>query len=386
LTPLRVGLNLLHLVPGETGGSEIYARRLLPALLDARPSLELIAFVGREAAPALRAEAWATNVEIVPLPVNARSRTRRVLAEQTLLPAAARKAHINLLHNLFTTAPALPAVPQVTTILDLIYKRFPTTHAGAMRLGMTVLVPLAARRSRRIIAISEAAKGDVVRFLGVPADHVDVTYLGPSMPEDIKPMPERELRARLALTDAPIVLTVSAKRPHKNLERLFEAFARVEATQQPVLVVPGYETPFEKELRRHAGSLTDQIRFTGWLDDTTLAGLYAAALVFVFPSLAEGFGLPVLEAMRRGVPVACSNATSLPEVAGDAALYFEPTDTASITAAIEKLLVDGRLRERLRAAGLDQARGFSWQTTAEGTLTSYARALGPAASSIASSS
>jgi glycosyltransferase involved in cell wall biosynthesis len=376
--PLRVGLNLLHLVPGETGGSEIYARRLIPALLEACAGLELVVFSGREAEPVLRTEAWGDEVEIVPLPVEARSRTRRVLAEQTLLPAAARRARVRLLHNLFTTAPLLPGVPQVTTILDVIYKRFPATHAGAMRHGMAVLVPLAARQSRRVITISEAAKQDIVRFLGAPADRVDVTYLGPGMGDDIQPLPEAEVRAQLALTDAPIVLTVSAKRPHKNLERLFEAFTRVETAQPPLLVVPGYETPFEDELRRYAGCLnTDRIRFTGWLDDAMLAGLYAASLVFVFPSLAEGFGLPVLEAMRRGVPVACSDATSLPEVAGDAALYFDPSDVASITEAMEKLLLDSRLRERLRTAGKEQARRFSWKATAEATLMSYARALEP---------
>src|SRR5919201_1230862 len=120
---MRVGLNALHLVPGETGGSE----------------------------------------------VNARSRWGRVLAEQTLLPAAVVRAPPDLLHNLFTTAPALPTVPQVTTIHDLIYKRFPQTHVGLLTYGMRVLVPLAARRSRRVIAVSEATKADVVSFLGVPA-------------------------------------------------------------------------------------------------------------------------------------------------------------------------------------------------------------------------
>jgi len=373
---LRVGFNALHLVPGETGGSEIYARRLLPTLLEANPELEPVLFVGREGASAFREEAWTGQVEIVHLPVDSRSRIRRVAAEQTLLPVAVRRARVELLHNLFTTAPALPGVAQVTTIYDVIYKRFPDTHAGLLVRGMEVLVPLAAKRSRRLLTLSEAAKGDIVRFLGVPADRVDVTYLGPGLREDIPPLPERELRERLGLGNSPIVLTVSAKRPHKNLERLFEAFARLEATEPPVLVVPGYETPFTAELRRYAASLDpDRIRFTGWVDDATLEGLYRVAVCLVFPSLAEGFGLPVLEAMRRGVPVTCSNTTSLPEVAGDAALYFEPSNIASIAAAIAKLLEDGQLRERLSAAGVQQARKFSWESTAEATRQTYARAL-----------
>src|SRR6266498_3001108 len=118
---MRVGLNLLHLVPGETGGSEVYARRLVPALLEACPELELTLFVASEAA----GERWPNGVWVVDLPVQARSRVPRILAEQTLLPRAIRKTRINLLHNVFTTAPAVPGVPQVTTILDVIYKRFP---------------------------------------------------------------------------------------------------------------------------------------------------------------------------------------------------------------------------------------------------------------------
>ncbi|TMK77769.1 MAG: glycosyltransferase family 4 protein [Actinobacteria bacterium] len=364
---------MLHLVPGETGGSELYARRLVPALLDARQDLRLIVLAGEAALPSLTVEEWAGEVELVGLPFDPRHRARRVLAEQTLLPRAARKRGVDLLHNLFTTAPGAPLVPQVTTILDVIYKRFPETHAGLLGRGLAALTWTAARRSRRILTISEAAKADIVRFLGVPADNVDVTYPGPALPQTAP----ADARAELGLGPVPIVLTVSAKRPHKNLERLFEAFAQVRAEPAPILVVPGYETFHEDELRKRADEIgvADRIRFAGWVADDVLEGLYREAACLVFPSLAEGFGLPVLDALVRGTPVACSNASSLPEVAGDAALYFEPTDTDAIAAAIERLLADEALRERLRAAGLSQAAKFSWARTAEGTIESYDRAL-----------
>jgi glycosyltransferase involved in cell wall biosynthesis len=373
---LRVGMNFLHLVPGETGGSELYARRLVPALLTERPDLELTLFASREGAPSLRSEPWAGGVRIVPVPVAGRSRMRRVLAEQTLLPGAARRARVELLHNLFTTAPARPGVPQVTTILDVIYRRYPDTHAGILKYGMALLVPLAARRSRRIVTISESAKADIVRFLGVPPEQVDVTYPGPAL-EASSPKPEAALREELGLGTAPIVLTVSAKRPHKNLERLFDAFLRARSEPPPVLVVPGYETFYEDTLRRRADDLggSERIRFAGWVDDDVLDGLYRAATCLVFPSLAEGFGLPVLDALVRGTPVACSNASSLPEVAGDAALYFDPTDTDAIAEALDRLLGDEKLRERLRAAGPAQAAKFSWARAAQGTLRAYERAL-----------
>jgi glycosyltransferase involved in cell wall biosynthesis len=362
---MRVGLNMLHLVPAETGGSELYARRLAAALVEA--GVEPVVFASERTAAALRAEPWAE--EVAGLPFDARSRPRRVLAEQTLLPRELRRRRVDLVHNLFTTAPAVPGVPQVTTILDVIYKRFPETHRGVLARGLAALAWVAARRSRRVIAISEAAKGDVVRFLGVPQDRVDVTHLGPAL-DGTGAISEADVRRELGLGELPMVLSVSAKRPHKNLARLFEAFERVD--RDALLVVPGYATAFEDDLRRAAGT---RVRLTGWLPDEQLDALYRAAACFVFPSLAEGFGLPVLDALVRGTPVATSNATSLPEVGGDAVIYFDPEDTDAIADAIRRLLSDGALRERLRAAGPAQAAKFSWERTAAGTIESYRRAL-----------
>ena len=371
-----VGLNALHLVPGETGGSELYARRLVGALAAADDAPRLVVFAPREAVDSLAAEPWAEQVEIVQVPVWARNRARRVLAEQTILCRAVARARVRLLHNLFTTAPALPGVPQVTTILDVIYKRFPDAHARLLTYGMRLLVPLAARRSRRVLTLSRAAKDDIVRFLHIPAERLDVTYLGPALPTT-EQITEEELRRRLGLGNEPIVLTVSAKRPHKNLERLLEAFVGVATEVQPTLVVPGYPTFYEPALRARAQALGagGRIRFTGWLEDDVIDSLYRAATCFVFPSLAEGFGLPVLDALVRGTPTACSNASSLPEVAGNAVLYFDPMDVGDMTRAIERLLTDAAMRERLHRAGPERARMFTWERTAQATLASYDRAL-----------
>ena len=369
---MRVGLNVLHLVPRETGGGELYVRRLVPALLEAGRDLELVVFAGDEGALSLAKEPWAPDVELIHVPVRSRSRARRVLVEQAVLPRKAQKAQIDLLHNVQNTAPAMPRVPQVTTILDVIYKRHPETQTRILAAGVALLVPLAARRSRRILTLSEAAKDDIAHYLNVEPALIDVTPLGPGLADDLTPVAEAELRKRHELGDAPIVLTVSAKKPHKNLERLLDAIALVEADPHPLLVAPGFETVFEPELRRRAG---DRVRLLGWVDDDELEGLYRAATCFVFPSLAEGFGLPVLEAMIRGVPVACSRIDPLEEVAGDAALYFEPTDVEDMARAIESLLADGDMRKRLADAGRKRAKEFSWTRTAEATVASYERAL-----------
>jgi glycosyltransferase involved in cell wall biosynthesis len=367
---VHVAYNLLHLVPGETGGAEVYARRLLPALRAAEPELELTLFLGGPAAT----EDWGEGIRVEPLRFDPRSRVRRVLAEQTLLPRAVRRAQPDLLHNLFNTAPALLSVPQVTTIHDLVFKRYPETH-GLLAKGVEVLVPLAARRSKRVLTDSEASKTDIVRFLDLPGESVDVAPLGPGLPEHVRGAPPEEIRGRFELGDSPLVLSVLAKRPHKNAARLLEAFARVPSG---TLVMPGYSTGYERELEEQieALGLHDRVRLLGWVDDATLDGLYRAADCFVFPSLAEGFGLPVLEAMLRRAPVACSNATALPEVVGDAALLFDPLDVDAIAISVRRILEDDVLAERLRAAALERAQRFSWEETARQTLASYRRALG----------
>ena len=343
----------------------------MPALLETEKRVDLTLFVGVEAYEVLGREAWTREVELVRVPVPARSRPLRVLAEQALLPAAARRARIELLHNTLNTAAALPLLPQVTTIHDVIYKRFPET-AGRLNAGVALLVPLAARRSRLILTDSEASKRDLVELLGVEATRVAVVPLGPGLPNPATPLPEAAVRDALALGDAPIVLTVAAKRPHKNLGRLLDAFAELETNA--VLVVPGFETSYERELMSRA---SDRVRFTGWVSDELLDGLYRAATCFVLPSLAEGFGLPVLEAMARGTPVACSNASALPEVAGDAAAYFDPLDLDAIAETLRALIADGALRESLAAAGLARARMFTWDAAARLTVASYEAALDP---------
>ena len=365
----RIGLNLVFLVSGETGGSEIYVRNLIPKLAEVRPDLELVAFLNREGAGA---DMGAT--EVVEVDVSGRGRARRVIAEQRRLPKLARRHGIDLLHSPGTSAPRRPGVVSVVTILDVIYARHPEAHTLPMRLGMRMIAPLAARGADRVITISHAAASEIAEELGVPPERIDVTHLGgrPIGPAT----PERELRARLGLREGPLILSVSARRPHKNLTRLIEAFASVAVDPAPLLVLPGYETPFEDDLRRRAEELgvAERVRLLGWVSDEDLEGLYAGAACFAFPSLAEGFGLPVLEAMQRGLPVACSTAGPLREVAGDAALYFDPLDVGAITAALSDLLGNARLREELTSAGPRRAESFTWERTARETVESYERA------------
>jgi glycosyltransferase involved in cell wall biosynthesis len=377
---MRIGLNLVYLVPGETGGTEIVARELVPALAVARRDIELTIFLNQEAAEA-REPFWSGLGEVVTVPVRARSRVQWVRGEQQLLPRIAARTGVEVVHSLGNTGPAWGRFRRVVTVHDLIHRIHPEAHFGVRSLGMRILVSLAAHRSHRVIVDSESTRRDLTRLLRIPPERVDVAHLGLGSTAPVEPVSEPELRERHALGQRKLLLSVSAKRPHKNLPRLLDALALVPADRRPVLVLPGYPTPHEDELRQKASELdvSDFVRLLGWVAPAELEGLYRAADAFVFPSLYEGFGMPVLEAMSRGVPVACSNRSSLPELTGDAALLFNPERPSEIAGAIERLLGDEAEARRLRAAALGRSAQFTWRRTAEATITSYERVLRDAA-------
>jgi len=356
---------------------EVYARELIPQLVAQAPAgMRFTAFVSRALA-AERDGPWGELLPAVTVPVDARSRPQWVLGEQLPLPPMAMRRRVALVHSLASTAPLWGRFVRVTTVHDLIYERFPEAHQGIRDKGMRVLVPLAVRRSQRVIAISQCTREDLVRLLGADPTRIDVVPNGFGATRHAQPLAESETRRRLRLGDRQVLLSVSAKRPHKNLLALIGALALIAPEHRPLLVLPGYPTWHEAQLRERAAAVgvTGDVRFLGWISGEELEGLWAIARAFVFPSLHEGFGLPVLEAMARGVPVACSNASSLPEVAGDAALLFDPEDERAIAAAIERLLGDRAHAERLVAMGRERARLFTWERSARLTLASYERAL-----------
>ena len=370
---IRVGLNLTFLTPGEMGGLEIYARELTAALAT-RDDVRLVLLLNRRAA----GEAvWRDIGEQRVLDLDPTRRIEWVRADQLLVPRAAAEAEVDVLHSLASTGPVRGRMARVVTVHDLNYLAYPEADVGVRALGMRILVPLAVRRSARVIVPSEATRTDLIERLRAEPGQIDVVPEGVGQARTARgalPAPvERALDAR----SRPLVLTVSAKRPHKNLLRLIGAVARLPAEGRPLLVLPGYPTPHEAELRQaaHDAGIAQDVAFVGFVTAEELEALYDVATAVVLPSLYEGFGLPVLEAMSRSVPVATSGRTSLREVAGDAALTFDPEDEYSIAAAIQSLLRDEELRERLRAAGLERAGRFTWERAAELTAATYRRAL-----------
>jgi glycosyltransferase involved in cell wall biosynthesis len=300
----------------------------------------------------------------------------KAIGELSLLGVIAGR-QVELLHSVALTAPLWTRAVNVVTLADVTWIVAPDPgEAATTRLWRTVVPPVA-RRADRVIVLARAGAQDVVEHLGVSESEIDIVPLaarGDALPA---PTPAAELRARLGLGDGPLILTVSAKKVHKNLERLVRAMALVaERWPTAVLVMPGNPTAHEQELRELASVLgiAENVSFPAYVDAADLEGLYELADCFVFASINEGFGIPVLEAMRRGVPVACSNASALPEVAGEAALYFDPYSVRAIADALDQLIGDPAVAQQFAARGLERERTFTWEATARGTLASYARA------------
>jgi glycosyltransferase involved in cell wall biosynthesis len=376
--PLRVGLNMLFL--GESaGGAGRYAIELPGALLAAEPETEVHVFVSRAAPAELRREPWAEQVRWVTLPVGHSGPPLHVLAQFAGLPPLGLARRLDVLHSPANTGPVItPGLASVVSLLDLIWLHRAAEWEPSTRVHrrMRMLVRHCVRHADRLFAISQAAAQDFVHTLGVADGRIEVTPLGVRPPNAVPSEGElRRLRDQLELGAARVVLCVAQKRPYKNLHRLVRALPELD--DDVILVLPGSSTPHQSELQALARELGvgDRVRYPDWLSDDELDGVYALASAFVLPSLIEGFGLPVLEAMARGVPVACSNVSALPEVAGDAALLFDPESQSQATAAVRRLLDDQRLREDLTARGHERAKAFTWKRTGAASLAGYRRAI-----------
>lgn len=357
------------------GGLETYVRALVPELVRLAPEVRFSVFCSPGGRAQLSREAWSGEVELLTHPLFG-VRGLKALSEMTVLGVVAGR-HVDLLHSVALTAPLRTRAVNIVMLADVTWIVAPDEDAAATMWLWRLTVPVIARRADRVIAISRSGAEDVVRHLRVSPRRIDVVPLGPGFDARVPPTPELALRERLGLGDGRIVLAVSAKKVHKNLPRLVEAM-RFVVDREPtaMLVLVGRPTRHEQDLRALAAAhgIADNVVFPAYVDQADLEGLYAAAACYVLPSLNEGFGLPILEAMSRDVPVACANVSAMPEVAGDAARYFDPLRPDEIAAAVLDLLEDRALASRLVAAGREQARSFSWTRTAELTLECFERA------------
>src|SRR5438477_1021116 len=289
------------------------------------------------------------------------------VAEQLAIPLALKREGVTLFHAPHYVLPPLVRCRSVVTIHDCIHLMFPQYLPGRLALVYArTSIALASRRATRVLTVSESSKRAILRFVDVPTDNIDVIYNAYDERFGVEPREEDVIRVRerYQLHDE-FVLYAGNVKPHKNLERLIEAFdlVRKRGLDHLKLVLIGDEISRYAALRRavHQHQLHKYVRFLGYMPEETLAVMYRLAGVFVFPSLYEGFGLPPLEAMASGTPVVTSNVSSLPEVAGDAAVLVDPYDPRAIADGIHGVLTDEDLRRSLRQKGLARAQQFSWE-------------------------
>jgi glycosyltransferase involved in cell wall biosynthesis len=294
--------------------------------------------------------------------VRAVSRPARLLWEQTVLPLAAARRALDVLFNPGFTAPLFCPCPQVTVFHDMQHKRHPEYFRWFDLPFWEFFLFWSAQVSRRILADSEATAADLRAWYRLSDARIRVVPLGVD-PAFFDLAAQRR--------PEPFLLAVSTLHPHKNLDGLLRAFAELRGDNPGFrLVVCGLHGFFSGQLHalRDGLGLAGAVDFPGWIPRQELHDLYCRAWAFVFPSLFEGFGLPVLEALAAGIPTACSNIEPLAGMAGEAALQFDPSDTHAIAEAMRRITNDSPLRGRLSAAGISRAGQFSWRATASATL------------------
>jgi glycosyltransferase involved in cell wall biosynthesis len=372
MPPLRhVALNALFLDPGRSAGTETYLRGLVPALAAEYPGSRLHVVTTRTGAAALRRDGWTDFCSLVQLPSDEGQRLRRLYSEHVRLSALARSRGWDLVHSLASVAPVLPGTRSVVTVHDVSFFHW-HTFPLATTLAMRLLVRRAVRRADALLTVSAAARDDIARTLGLSPERIAVVPNGAGRLPAVAPVAEADVRRRHRIPEgARVVLCVAAMRPHKNQELLVRALPSL--PEDVVLVLCGHRESYADDLVVLAQELEldDRVRIAGYVADDELEGLWRLASCAAFSTRGEGFGLPVVEALQRGVPVACSDIAVLREVGGDLVHVFDPDDPVGAARAISVAMDDRVTAER----GPAHAGRFSWTETARGTFAAYERAM-----------
>lgn len=371
---MRIGVNALYLLPGGVGGTEIYLRSLLSALAEIDRENSYVVFTNLETQADLVPAA--PNFEWAPAPVRARFRPARIVWEQTALPWSTWRRRIDVLFNPGFTCPVVASCKQVTVFHDLQHKRHPEYFRWFDLPFWRLFLYLAAVRSDKLIAVSEATRQDLLRYYRLPDDKVRVVTHG----VDPRMFEIGKARAQSALER--YILCVSTLHAHKNITRLLATFRRFHDAHPGFrLILAGMKGFHTAEVERAAGELglESTLRITGWVEREELYRLFERAWAFVYPSSFEGFGMPVVEAMAAGIPTACSAVEPLRTISGDAALHFDPHDEDAMLDALLRITQDEELRARLAQAGPEQAARFRWRDAARSTLEVLREAAGSTA-------
>jgi len=370
----RIGVNLLWLVPGEVGGSEEYTVRLLAALKEfGSDDVEIVLYVNRRfgaAYPEL-VSGFSTRVA----PISGSSRGRRVVLESTWLAMRSRLDGCALVHHAGGTMPVVRSVPGILTMHDLQPLANPERFGLIKGTYIRFIAPRSLKKAKVVICLSDFVASDVIDRVGVRPENIEIVPCGVSDPgAAFDQHRSSALLDELDLRDRPFAIYPAITYPHKNHVTLVAAFARIaDEVDGARLVLTGGAGASDAvvESTIAAYGLQSKVIRTGRLPEADLDLLYRAATMMAFPSLYEGFGVPVLEAMSRGCPIVSSDAGALPEVVGDAGELVDPINVRGWAIALLALFTDPTRRTVLTRRGFDRAKKFSWSVSAQSLLSVY---------------
>ena len=369
---MKVGINLLWLVPGY-GGLETYARGLLAGLAVVDRQNEYVLFTNPQnyASFAGLPSRFGRRVCNVPL----KSRVSWRIAEQLLLSRYSALENLDVLHSPDDMVPLRRACPMVMTIHDVNFRSLSDRLPGLASQLLESWVRRSSHRADEIITVSEFSRREILAQLGVPSERISVIHNAPAVRGPSHPARWPGLAGRLGIS-CDYLIAFADGAPHKNLAALLSAFAALVTERRLQLVVVGRRDRQDRHVRARLRELNldGQVVFTDYLRDGELSLVLANARLLVFPSLYEGFGLPVVEAMAAGIPVACSRTGAMPEIAGAAAAFFNPSQVADMIRILSHLLANESLRGELVAAGRRRVGQFSWERAALQTIEVYERA------------
>ena len=304
-------------------------------------------------------------------------RLARIVWEQMILPWLAQRHGLNLLHSMAFVTPLLAFCPTVVTVYDLSFMHYPESFPRGQRFYLRSQTARSVREARRVLTISESGRQDVQRFFNVPLARIDV--IQPGVGGEYRPLPAaiiNQFRQQKGLPER-FILHVGTLQPRKNIPVLLEALNQLEARDVCLVLVGGKGWLFSEIFAQvEALALQDRVLFTGYVAAEELPLWYNAAAVLAFPSLYEGFGMPIVEAMACGTPVVVANVSSMPEAVGEAGLLFAPQVVDELVAGLTAVLQSPNLAQELREKGFAQAKQFSWENAGRKTAMSYQRALG----------
>jgi len=363
---MRIGINILYLLPEIARGTGTYALALLQSLAEIDSSNHYFVFTNREGRSLSLSKQ--PNFHHIVCPVPGKYRALRYAWEQLVLPLQLRHYNIDVLHSLGYVGPVHSSSAHVLTIHDLNFLELKRNFPILKRVFFRLFSTASARTADRVLAVSEFSREQMITSLKLPPEKVEVVHSGPGLLDLADIADAREVKEQYSLPEQ-YVAAFGRRKPHKNLQRLVEGFAQIADVVPHTLVLIG-DMPGNM-LQFSTPAIMNRVRRLGELPANHVLAVLQGADLFILPSLYEGFGLPVLEAQAVGVAVACSNAASLPEIAGEGALYFDPRSADSISSAILKSLSDQSLRDALVKKGHENLRRFSWEATARATLALY---------------